>query len=124
MTAETREVIYENKHSAVNDFIERKQAMDRSPRTLNAYSRTLKAFFHEEFPDLAPEDVEVRHIEDYIGVLAARDLSQNTKRRYLESLSSFFGWAMKRPGYGFMAIRYQWDDTPERAEGDMSDFTR
>ncbi len=99
MTGETREKIYKNEHDAVNDFIERKQAMGRSRRTLNAYSRTLKSFFHEEFPDLVPEDVEVRHIEDYVGKLAARDLSQNTKRRYLESLSSFFGWAMKRPRF-------------------------
>jgi len=99
MTGKTREKIYENEHDAVNDFIERKQAMGRSRRTLNAYSRTLKSFFHEEFPDLAPEDVEVRHIEDYVGKLAARDLSQNTKRRYLESLSSFYGWAMKRPRF-------------------------
>jgi integrase/recombinase XerD len=99
MTGKTREKIYENEHDAVNDFIERKQAMGRTRRTLNAYSRTLKSFFHEEFPDLAPEDVEVRHIEDYVGKLAARDLSQNTKRRYLESLSSFYGWAMKRPRF-------------------------
>jgi integrase/recombinase XerD len=99
MRGETREIIYENEHDAVNDFIQRKQAMGRSRRTLNAYSRTLKAFFHEEFPDLAPEDVEVRHVEDYVGVLAARDLSQNTKRRYLESLSSFYGWTMKRPRF-------------------------
>ena len=99
MTGSTREKIYENEHDAVNDFIERKQAMGRSRRTLNAYSRTLKSFFHEEFPDLAPEDVEVRHIEDYVGKLAVRDLSQNTKRRYLESLSSFYGWAMKRPRF-------------------------
>jgi integrase/recombinase XerD len=99
MTGKTREKIYENEHDAVNDFIERKQAMGRSRRTLNAYSRTLKSFFHEEFPNLAPEDVEVRHIEDYVGKLAARDLSQNTKRRYLESLSSFYGWAMKRPRF-------------------------
>lgn len=99
MTGETREKIYENKHDAINDFIERKEAMGRSRRTLNAYSRTLRAFFHEEFPNLEPGDVEVRHIEDYIGTLAARDLTQNTKRRYLESLSSFYGWAMKRPRF-------------------------
>ncbi|QSG11863.1 XerD/XerC family integrase [Halapricum desulfuricans] len=99
MTGKTREKIYENEHDAVNDFIERKQAMGRSRRTLNAYSRTLKSFFHEEFPDLAPEDVTPEHIEDYVSTLAARDLSQNTKRRYLESLSSFYGWAMKRPRF-------------------------
>lgn len=51
MTGDTREIIYENEHDAVNDFIRRKQAMDRSPRTLNAYSRTLQVFFHEEFRD-------------------------------------------------------------------------
>ena len=99
MTGKTREKIYENKHDAVNDFIQRKEAMGRSRRTLNAYSRTLKSFFHEEFPDLAPEDVTPEHIEDYVSTLAARDLSQNTKRRYLESLSSFYGWTMKRPRF-------------------------
>lgn len=99
MTGKTREKIYENEHDAVNDFIQRKEAMGCSRRTLNAYSRTLKAFFHEQFPDLVPEDIEVRHIEDYVGKLAARDLSQNTKRRYLESLSSFYGWTMKRPRF-------------------------
>jgi len=36
MTGKTREKIYETKHDAVNDFIERKQAMSRSRRTLNA----------------------------------------------------------------------------------------
>ncbi|GGN08325.1 tyrosine-type recombinase/integrase [Halarchaeum nitratireducens] len=99
MTGKTREKIYENEHDAVNDFIQRKEAMGRSRRTLNAYSRTLKSFFHEEFPDLAPEDVKVEHIEDYVGTLADRDLSRNTKRRYLESLSSFYGWTMKRPRF-------------------------
>ena len=89
MTGKTREKIYENKHDAVNDFIQRKEAMGRSRRTFNAYSRTLKSFFHEEFPELEPGDVEVEHIEDYVGTLADRDLSQNTKRRYLDSLSSF-----------------------------------
>ncbi|ELY80058.1 tyrosine-type recombinase/integrase [Natrinema gari] len=99
MTGKTREKIYENEHDAVNDFIQRKEAMGRSRRTLNAYSRTLKSFFHEEFPDLAPEDVKVEHIEDYVGTLADRNLSRNTKRRYLESLSSFYGWTMKRPRF-------------------------
>ncbi|WP_135534738.1 tyrosine-type recombinase/integrase [Halostella pelagica] len=99
MTGSSREKIYENEHDAVNDFIQRKEAMGRSRRTLNAYSRTLKSFFHEEFPDLAPEDVTPEHIEDYVSTLAARDLSQNTKRRYLESLSSFYGWTMKRPRF-------------------------
>jgi integrase/recombinase XerD len=59
MTGKTREKIYENEHDAVNDFIERKQAMGRSRRTLNAYSRTLKSFFHEEFPDVLPTEAYV-----------------------------------------------------------------
>lgn len=51
------------------------------------------------FPELAPGEVQVRHIEEYISVLTARDLAQNSKRRYLESISSFYSWAMKRPRF-------------------------
>jgi len=90
---------YENKHSAVNEFIQRKQAMGRSHRTLNTCSRTLREFFHDEFPGTAPASVTVEDVEDYVGILDSRDLSQNTKRRYLESLSAFYSWAMKRPRF-------------------------
>ena len=93
------ETVYENKHESINEFIRRKQVTGRSERTLNAYSRILKKFYHEEFPDLEPEDTEVHHIEDYVMRLDRRDLSQNTKRRYLESLSAFFSYAMKRPRF-------------------------
>ncbi|ADE02746.1 tyrosine-type recombinase/integrase [Haloferax volcanii] len=93
------ETVYENKHESINEFIKRKQVTGRSERTLNAYSRILKKFYHEEFPELRPEDTEVFHIEDYVMRLAQRDLSQNTKRRYLESLSAFFSYAMKRPRF-------------------------
>jgi len=31
--------------------------------------------------------------------LNQRELSQNTKRRYLESLSAFYSWAFQRPRY-------------------------
>lgn len=72
--------------------------MGRSDRTLNTYSRTLREFFHEVFPEAAPDEVTVEDVEDYVGVLDAWDLAQNTKRRYLESLSAFYSWAMKRPG--------------------------
>jgi integrase/recombinase XerD len=101
MSAEgdSREKIYENPHDSVNDFIEQKRAMGRTRRTLNAYSRTLRRFFEDVFPDLAPEDVEVRHVEEYVSRLDERGLSQNTKRRYLESLSAFYGFAMKRPRF-------------------------
>ena len=93
------ETVFENRCPEVNEFLERKQQMGRSPRTLNEYSRTLRAFFHDEFPEVAPSEVTVRHVEDYVGSLAQRDVSRNTKRRYLETLSSFFSWAMKRPRY-------------------------
>jgi len=94
------ETVYENKHDAINDFITQKQTTGRSPRTLNSYSRVLKRYYHEHFPDLAPEETEVRHIEEYLRILDDRDVSQNTKRRYLESLSAFFSYAMKRPRFG------------------------
>jgi integrase/recombinase XerD len=41
----------------------------------------------------------VRHIEKYLRILDDRGVSQNTKRRYLESLSAFFSYAMKRPRF-------------------------
>lgn len=93
------EKVFENKHDEINEFLRQKEAMGRSPRTLNAYSRTLKKFYHEQFPELTPAGTEVRHIEQYLHELNERDLSQNTKRRYLESLSSFFSYAMKRPRF-------------------------
>lgn len=89
----------ENKHDAINDFLRSKETTGRSPRTLNEYSRTLYRFYHEHFPELTPQDTEVRHIEEYLRILVDRDLSQNTKRKYLENLSAFFSWAMKRPRF-------------------------
>jgi integrase/recombinase XerD len=59
----------------------------------------LKRYYHEHFPDLSPEETEVRHIEEYLRILDDRGVSQNTKRRYLESLSAFFSYAMKRPRF-------------------------
>lgn len=93
------ETVYENNHEVVNEFIRKKQSTGCSHRTLNSYSRTLKKFFHEQFPDLTPSEVTVRHIEDYVVSLNQRGLSQNTKRRYLESLSAFYDWTMKRPRF-------------------------
>jgi integrase/recombinase XerD len=61
------ETVYENKHDAINDFI--KQTTGRSPRTLNSYSRVLKRYYHEHFPDLSPEETEVRHIEEYLDCI-------------------------------------------------------
>ncbi|QSG14366.1 tyrosine-type recombinase/integrase [Halapricum desulfuricans] len=91
--------IYENKHDEVNEFLQRKEDLGRSRSTLNEYSRNLREFFNDEFSEVEPADVEVRHIEEYLGILSERDVAQNTKRRYLESLSSFFDYAMKRPRF-------------------------
>jgi integrase/recombinase XerD len=93
------EKVYRNKHRMINDWLRSKETTGKSRRTLNAYSRTARKFFHEEFPELDPEDVEVRHIEKYLTRLNQRELSQNTKRRYLESLSAFYSWALQRPRY-------------------------
>jgi len=91
--------IHENRHDAVNDFLQRKQDLGRSERILTTYSRNLNEFFHDEFPSLTPDAVRVQHIEEYLGSLTARGLAQNSKRRYLESLSAFYSWAMKRPRF-------------------------
>jgi integrase/recombinase XerD len=45
------ETVYENRHDVVNEFIRKKQSTGCGHRTLNSYSRTLKKFFHEQFPD-------------------------------------------------------------------------
>lgn len=93
------QTVLENKHDVISDFLQSKENTGKSKRTLNAYSRILQKFYHEHFPELTPEETEVRHVEQYLGILNRRDLSQNTKRRYLESLSAFFTWAMKRPRF-------------------------
>ncbi|WP_436901199.1 tyrosine-type recombinase/integrase [Halovenus halobia] len=93
------ETVYENNHEVVNEFIKQKQTTGRSPRTLNSYSRVLKRYYHEHFSDLTPEETEVRHIEEYLCILDDRGVSQNPKRRYLESLSALFSYAMKRPRF-------------------------
>lgn len=95
--------VYENKHDVVNQFLEKKEAIGRKPRTLNAYSRTLREFFHDVFPAVTPEEVTVDHIDEYVAELAGRGCAQNTKRRYLESLSAFYSWAMVRPKYDITA---------------------
>jgi integrase/recombinase XerD len=93
------EQVFENKHDCINDFLNSKENTGKSLRTLNGYSRILRKFYHEHFPGLHPQETEVQHIEQYLGILNRRDLSQNSKRRYLESLSAFFTWAMKRPRF-------------------------
>lgn len=99
MADEWYETTIENEHDVVNAFLRSKETTGRSPRTVNEYSRTLYRFYQEHFPGLHPADTEVRHLEEYLHILGARDLAQNTKRKYLENLSAFFSWAMKRPRF-------------------------
>jgi integrase/recombinase XerD len=93
------EKVFENKHDCINQWLRRKNSTGTSRRTLNAYSRTANRFFHEHFPDTHPSEVMVGDIEQYVLIIDERDVAPNTKRRYVESLSSFYDWAMKRPRF-------------------------
>lgn len=99
MADEWYETVFETKHEEINEFIQRKRETGRSPRTLNAYSRILRKFFHEIYPDKHPADVTVEDVENYVSILSGRGLKRNTKRRYLESISAFYSWSMKRPRF-------------------------
>lgn len=90
------ETVYKNKHGDGNEFLQYKQSLGRSPRTVNAYSRVLKKFYHEHFPDAIPATTGTEQIEQYLAIHDEREVSQHTKRRYVESLSSFFSYAVKR----------------------------
>lgn len=96
MADEWYKTVYTNKHEDVNEFLQYKQSLGRSPRTMNAYSRVLKKFYHDHFPEATPATTGTEQIEQYLAMLDERELSRNTKRRYVESLSSFFSYAVKR----------------------------
>lgn len=96
MADEWYETVYKNKHEDINEFLQYKQSVGRSPRTVNAYSRVLKKFYHDHFPEATPATTGTKQIEQYLAMLDERDLSRNTKRRYVESISSFFSYAVKR----------------------------
>jgi integrase/recombinase XerD len=93
--------VFKNKHDCINDWLRNKDSTNKSTsrRTLNSYSRTAARFFHEFYPELHPSDVTVGDIEEYVLDLNDRGSAQNTKRRYVESLSAFYTWAMKRPRF-------------------------
>lgn len=91
--------VFKNKHECINDWLRSKNSTGKSRRTLNAYSRTAARFFHDHFPDTHPSEVTVGDIEEYVLIIDKRDVAANTKRRYVESLSSFYAWAMKRPRF-------------------------
>lgn len=92
--------VYETKHECLNQWLKRKDATNRcSRRSLNEYSRAAARFFHHVYPDTHPTEITVGDIEQWVIDLNDRDLTDNTKRRYVESLSSFYEWAMKRPRF-------------------------
>lgn len=88
--------VYENNHEDINELLRYKESVGRSPRTLNTYSRILRKFHHEHFPEITPSKTGTEPIEKYLVILEDRELSQNTNRRYVETLSSFFSYAVKR----------------------------
>lgn len=93
--------VFENKHKCINDWLRSKDSTNKSTsrRTLNSYSRTAVKFFHDFLPKVNPSEVTVGDIEEYVLDLNDREVAQNTKRRYVESLSAFYTWAMKRPRF-------------------------
>jgi integrase/recombinase XerD len=93
--------VFKNKHDCINNWLRNKDSTNKSAsrRTLNSYSRTAAKFFHEFNSDIHPSEVTVGDVEEYVLDLNDRDSSQNTKRRYIESLSAFYTWAMKRPRF-------------------------
>ncbi|MCU4753498.1 tyrosine-type recombinase/integrase [Halobacteria archaeon AArc-curdl1] len=92
--------VFKNKHDCINQWLKSKDSTGgASRRTLNSYSRTASKFFHEHFPDTHPSEVTVGDIEEYVLDLNDRGVAQNTKRRYVESLSAFYTWALFRPRF-------------------------
>lgn len=91
--------VFQNNHECINDWLRSKDSTGKTRRTLNAYSRVACEFFHEFVPETVPKDVTVGDVEAYVLELNERDASQNTKRRYVESLSSFYTWALFRPRF-------------------------
>jgi len=92
--------VYETKHDCLNQWLKRKNSTERcSRKTLNEYSRTSARFFHHVFPDKHPTELMVGDIERWVMEMDDRDLSKNSKRRYVETLSSFYDWAVKRPRF-------------------------
>lgn len=90
--------IFECNYSEVNDFIRRKRVTGKSLRTLNEYSRFLKKFF-ERVVNKGPRDVSEDDIEDYVIELQDKGLAQNSQRKYLDTLSSFYQFLVSSPKY-------------------------
>lgn len=63
MADEWYETVYRNKHDDINDFLECKQSLGRSPRTINAYCRVLRKFYHDHFPKVTPASTGTEQIE-------------------------------------------------------------
>ena len=63
---EWEKTVLDNKHEAVNQFLQSKENTGKSKRTLNEYSRILQKFYHEHFPAL-PATGDIKQSRD-LGV--------------------------------------------------------
>ena len=97
----------DHKHDVVRDFLRKKRSLGCSEVTLKGYSHILYRFFHDYFPHLSPEEVEVEHVEEFLRLLendyeprsGNNSLTAKSKKNYLNRLSSLYTWALKRPAY-------------------------
>lgn len=65
-----------------------------SDNVLELNQRMFRFFFVETFPDLKPKETTTEHVRAFLGQLDEHGLKRNSKRRYLEALSSFFSYAL------------------------------
>jgi integrase/recombinase XerD len=83
------------KHDVIVEYFETKEA-DLSSDVLDLNRRVLGYFFVETFPELAPKDTTTEHVREFLDRLESQNLEYNSKRRYLEALSSFFSYALQQ----------------------------
>lgn len=100
--------IRENKHEAINDFLRSKWNTGRSSYTLRQYANVCHRFFHSYFPRLQPAEVQIHHIEEFLRLIESdyepcghgnQTVTTKTKKNYINCLSGFYSWAMKRPRF-------------------------
>jgi integrase/recombinase XerD len=92
--------VYKTKHDCLNQWLLRKDSTNRcSRRTLNEYSRSVSKLFHHFYPEKHPTELTVGDVEEWVMDMNDRGLSDSSKRRYVENLSSFYQWAVKRPRF-------------------------
>ncbi|AKU08293.1 integrase [Haloferax gibbonsii] len=72
------------------------QLLQLYAKTGRVRGRVLREFYHDQFPDLNPDEIRTGHVENYVIALDERGVSQNSKKKYLEVLSSFYNYMLKR----------------------------